>query len=78
MYSVGSPTLVVDGGWSLWSSWSSCVLRCNLTLSCSQICGGRSTRQRFCNNPIPEGGEKIVPVVLASNKPVIPQVPQVK
>uniref|UniRef100_A0A8D0H868 Complement component C7 n=1 Tax=Sphenodon punctatus TaxID=8508 RepID=A0A8D0H868_SPHPU len=36
---------VVDGRWSCWSSWSSCV-------------GGRKSRSRGCNNPPPSGGGK--------------------
>ncbi|KAL8203949.1 UNVERIFIED_CONTAM: hypothetical protein K2H54_065457, partial [Gekko kuhli] len=34
---------VIDGGWSCWSSWSSCA-------------GGRKSRSRSCNNPYPSGG----------------------
>ncbi|XP_060092573.1 complement component C7 [Heteronotia binoei] len=34
---------VIDGGWSCWSSWSSCA-------------GGRKLRSRSCNNPYPSGG----------------------
>ncbi|XP_053145733.1 complement component C7 [Hemicordylus capensis] len=34
---------VIDGGWSCWSSWSSCT-------------GGRKSRSRSCNNPPPNGG----------------------
>ncbi|XP_015264814.1 PREDICTED: complement component C7 [Gekko japonicus] len=34
---------VIDGGWSCWSSWSSCA-------------GGRKSRSRSCNNPNPSGG----------------------
>ena len=37
----------MDGGWTQWSSWS----------SCSETCGvGSHTRTRTCTNPVPEGG----------------------
>ena len=37
----------MDGGWTQWSSWS----------SCSKTCGvGSRTRTRTCTNPAPVGG----------------------
>ncbi|KAL3852082.1 hypothetical protein ACJMK2_015769 [Sinanodonta woodiana] len=42
----------VDGSWSAWNSW-------NLNASCSVSCGTgmkTKTRQRTCNNPIPQNG----------------------
>ena len=39
--------VTVDGGWTQWSSWS----------SCSKTCGvGSSTRTRTCTNPAPKKG----------------------
>ena len=39
--------LTVNGGWSLWASWS----------SCSATCGdSQKIRKRFCDNPPPSGG----------------------
>ena len=40
-------SITVDGGWGSWSSWSSCSATCD---------GGRRTRQRLCNNPLPSRG----------------------
>ncbi|XP_022348765.1 complement component C7 isoform X1 [Enhydra lutris kenyoni] len=42
---VGNEAGGVDGGWSCWSSWSSCVQ-------------GKKTRSRECNNPPPSKGGK--------------------
>uniref|UniRef100_A0A8C5LST0 Complement component C7 n=1 Tax=Leptobrachium leishanense TaxID=445787 RepID=A0A8C5LST0_9ANUR len=38
---------VIDGSWSCWSSWSTCLSR-----------SGRRVRNRVCNNPPPSGGGK--------------------
>ncbi|KAK3914743.1 Hemicentin-1 [Frankliniella fusca] len=37
----------IDGGWSLWSNWSTCSASCG---------AGLQTRQRKCNNPVPAHG----------------------
>ena len=39
--------VIVDGGWTQWSSWSSCPKTCGV---------GSHTRTRTCTNPAPEGG----------------------
>ena len=39
--------LLVDGGWSSWSSFSACTLSCG---------GGTKTRSRTCSNPFPQHG----------------------
>ena len=40
-------TIVVDGGWSTWTSWG----------SCSQTCGtGSKAIMRSCINPVPANG----------------------
>ena len=41
-------TLLVDGGWSEWNSWS----------ICSKPFGGIQTRNRECTNPEPAYGGK--------------------
>ena len=41
-------TLLVDGGWSEWNSWS----------ICTKPVGGIQTRQRECANPEPAYGGK--------------------
>ena len=48
--------LTVDGGWSSWTNWTSCFVKC-YRLPCSELCGSQRVRQRFCNTPIPwQGG----------------------
>lgn len=37
--------LPVDGGWSAWTAWSKCPVKCGLE--------GKQWRNRLCNNPIP-------------------------
>ncbi|MEE6458111.1 hypothetical protein FKM82_000179 [Ascaphus truei] len=39
---------VIDGSWSCWSTWSTCL----------KGSGGRRMRSRSCNNPQPSGGGK--------------------
>ena len=39
--------LIVDGGWSIWTSWSPCDKSCN---------GGVMTKRRHCTNPEPKDG----------------------
>ncbi|XP_065054677.1 uncharacterized protein LOC135683369 isoform X2 [Rhopilema esculentum] len=36
----------VDGGYSEWSAWTSCI----------GVCGGTSMSTRYCNNPVPKEG----------------------
>ena len=48
----------VDGGYSMWSSWSPCDADCG---------GGIQERNRFCNNPVPQPGAKDC-TVLGSDK----------
>ena len=43
----GNCTLVVNGGWSEWSSFSSCSTECG---------GGTRTKTRTCTNPAPSNG----------------------
>ena len=47
--SVLTTPCLVDGGWSVWGSWT----------SCSKTCGtGTGSRNRQCDNPAPaHGGE---------------------
>ncbi|CAG2224126.1 HMCN [Mytilus edulis] len=40
----------VDGGWSNWNEWDKCSLPCG---------GGIQTRNRSCNNPVPQHGGKL-------------------
>lgn len=42
--------LPVDGGWSLWSEWSSPSASCGTEVV---------VRNRECNNPVPSGGGAI-------------------
>jgi Thrombospondin type 1 domain len=43
--------VVVHGGWSEWTSWSSCSSRCPLGVGGYFV--GSQSRDRFCNNPLP-------------------------
>eukprot|EP00795_Rhopilema_esculentum_P015987 gene15987-7319_t len=38
--------IAVDGGYSEWSAWTSCI----------GVCGGTSMSTRYCNNPVPKEG----------------------
>ena len=38
---------MVDGGWTVWSSWSKCSVTCDY---------GAATRSRSCTNPAPRHG----------------------
>jgi len=49
MYVVDDAELVIDGGWSDWSPWSSC------SVSCGQ---GRQSHYRTCDNPPPSPGAR--------------------
>lgn len=40
----------VDGGWNLWSAWTSCTSSCDL---------GYKIRSRDCTNPIPKNGGRL-------------------
>jgi len=40
-------TFLVDGDWSVWSSWSACDVTCDV---------GRMSRMRTCSNPAPSSG----------------------
>ena len=42
--------LLVDGGFSEWSSWTTCTKTCD---------GGIRERTRSCSNPFPENGGSI-------------------
>ena len=42
-------SLLVNGRWSVWSSWSPCSVSCG---------NGRQERMRKCNDPVPEYGGK--------------------
>ena len=48
----GTCILVVNGGWSAWSSYSSCSKECG---------GGTKTRSRSCTNPAPSNGGAYCP-----------------
>ncbi|CAB3990632.1 A disintegrin and metallo ase with thrombospondin motifs adt-1-like isoform X2, partial [Paramuricea clavata] len=43
------PPCKVNGGWSTWSSWTSCSTTCN---------AGSQMRSRNCSNPVPKHGGK--------------------
>lgn len=46
---VFSELIAVDGGWSEWSSWTTCPKACDV---------GRNTRYRYCNQPVARHGGK--------------------
>ncbi|XP_067942024.1 coadhesin-like [Watersipora subatra] len=43
----GTSRCPVHGGWELWESWTSCTVTCG---------GGRSSRERSCDAPVPDFG----------------------
>ena len=44
VYGTGRPKMPINGSWSVWTGWSSCLSNC------------RNSRNRTCNNPSPMFG----------------------
>ena len=43
---------LANGAWAHWADWGDCSLSCG---------GGRRTRSRSCNNPLPDPGGSLCP-----------------